>query len=353
MVYGQTLNGTIVVTPSDPGGAVPGNVSLNDAYNGGTPTFLCFYPCSLNSGLQLGVNVLTAVYAGDSTHSGSTSNTVTVTISADTPTVVVTGSPNPAMVGTSVTFTATVSGSYAAPAGTVSFNYGSQVLCSSQPLTPSTSGVTSTAICPTSSLPVGKDVITASYAATTDFAAANSQPFTETITPPPTGNFNITVTPNPVSLGVGYGTQLNVTVTAQNGFAQDVNLSCGNLPNEASCSFSPSLISGGSGTTSVFLNTAAPHSCGTNEPYFVGSNGGPGVLLPALAGLIAIFLPGRRRWLRALVAVLLAAGATQITGCSTCSDLGTRPAAYTFQVLGTAAGTGEVESQTVTLTVTI
>lgn len=33
--------------------------------------------------------------------------------------------------------------------------------------------------------------------------------------------------------------------------------------------------------------------------------------------------------------------------------LGTRPAAYTFQVTGTANGTSEVESQAVTLNVTI
>jgi hypothetical protein len=366
MIYGQIWNGAWTVTTSD-GGAAPGDFQLYDLYNG-TSTQLCDVPNAHTSicpasvgtsgiGTEVGVNVLTGKYVpgtADTVHSGSSAIPVTITVLQDPGTAVtVSGSPNPAVLGTAVTFTATVSGSYAAPTGTVSFNYGSQVLCSSQVLTPSTSGVTSTATCTTSSLPVGADQITASYAATTDFVAASGT-MTETITPPATGNFNITVTPNPVSLGVGYGTQLNVTVTAQNGFAQDVNLSCGNLPNEAGCSFASSLISGGSGTTSVFLNTAAPHSCGTNEPYFVGSNGGgPGILLPALAGLIAIFLPGRRRWLRALLAVLLTAGATQITGCSTCSDLGTRPATYTFQVLGTAAGTGEVESQAVTLTITI
>jgi len=42
-----------------------------------------------------------------------------------------------------------------------------------------------------------------------------------------------------------------------------------------------------------------------------------------------------------------------LAGCSTCTDLGTKPGTYTFQVTGTAATTGEVESQTVTLTVAI
>jgi len=49
---------------------------------------------------------------------------------------------------------------------------------------------------------------------------------------------------------------------------------------------------------------------------------------------------------------VLAAGATQLTGCSTCTDLATRPGTYTFQVTGTAS-TGEVEAQTITLNVTI
>ena len=44
---------------------------------------------------------------------------------------------------------------------------------------------------------------------------------------------------------------------------------------------------------------------------------------------------------------------TQISGCSTCTDLGTKPATYTFQVIGTSAVTGEVQSQTVTLNITI
>jgi len=39
-------------------------------------------------------------------------------------------------------------------------------------------------------------------------------------------------------------------------------------------------------------------------------------------------------------------------GCGNCTDLGTRPATYTIQVMGTAAGgTPEVESQAVTLNV--
>jgi hypothetical protein len=256
--------------------------------------------------------------------------------------------------GQPVTFTATLSGNYAAPTGPVIFMYGSTQLCSSNLV--AGTGDTSTATCSTSSLPAGTDTITASYAATLDFQAASST-FSETITAPIAPNFTISATPNPVSVGVGYAALLTVTVTPQNGFAEGVNLTCGNLPTEATCTFAPAAIASGGGTSQLIMLPTAPHSCGSNTPYFVGGNGGgPSTapfVLPALAGLLTIFLPGKRRWLRALAVVLLAAGAAQIAGCGNCTDLGTRPGSYTFQVVGTSTGTGTTESQGVTLNITI
>jgi hypothetical protein len=196
-----------------------------------------------------------------------------------------------------------------------------------------------------------------SYAGDINFNPANSAAFSETITPLIPPSFVVTVTPNPANAGVGYAAILSVSVTPLNGFAQNVNLACGNLPSEATCIFAPATIAGGSGTATLIVGTTAPHDCGTTQPYFLGGNGGgPGLAplaLPALAGLLAIFVPGKRRWLRALLAVLLAAGATQIVGCAICTDLGTKPATYTFQVTGTAADASEVESQAVTFNVTI
>ena len=210
-----------------------------------------------------------------------------------------------------------------------------------------------------STLPVGTDQITASYAAGQDinFVGATSAAFPETITKVNTTDFTVSATPNPASVGVGYAALLTVTVTAYNGFAEGVNLSCGSLPNEATCTFAPAAIPSGGGTSMLIVLTTAPHSCGTTQPYFLGGNGGGPHLapfaLPALAGLVAFLIPGKRRWLRALMALIVVAGIAQMTGCGNCTDLGTRPATYTFQVIGTSAGTGEVQSQTVTLNITI
>jgi len=371
MYYGQDWNGVESVVATD-GGPLPGNTVLDDDYNG-VSTALCTLPTAnagascpasvgTTVGTSVGTNVFTSVYvpgAGD-THTGSTSNPVTITVLPDTTVATLTGTPPTSPAGQPVTFTATVTGNILPPTGPVAFTYGTTVLCAAVNLVPNATGLTSTAACTTSILPVGTDSITASYAATLDFAASSAS-FTEIITPLGAVGFTIAVTPNPVTVGTGSGVVLTVTVAPQNGFAQGVNLACSNLPTEATCSFATPALAAAGGSTTLILNTAAPHSCGTTQPYFNSAGKstrfGQGMApfaLPALAGLFMMFLPGRRRWLRALLAVLVAAGAIQIVGCGNCTDLGTRPATYTIQVTGTAAsGPSAVQSQPVTLNVTL
>jgi len=367
MYYGQIWNGYISAIAND-GSPLTGDLELVDTYTGAAappPNPLCTLPVNLGGacansvgttqGTSVGLNVLTAVYPGDVSHTASMSGPVAITVMPDTTSAALIGSPNPSPALQPVTFTATVTGNFAAPAGPVAFTYGNTPLGQIN-LAPSATGNTSTATLTTSALPLGIDVITATYGATMDFAGASAT-FTETITPSLAGGFTLSVTPANSSVGVGYSTLLVVTVTPQNGFSQGVNLSCANLPNEATCFFDTATLSTGAYTTDLVVSTTAPHSCGTTTPYFLGWNGGGrGVVpfaLPAIAGLLAIFLPGRRRWMRALLAVIVVAGMTQISGCGTCTDLGTRPATYTFQVTGAATGTSEVEAQIVTITVTI
>ena len=244
------------------------------------------------------------------------------------------------------------------------FSFGTTTLGTAT-LAPGT-GNSSTATLITSTLPVGTDTVTVTYAATTDFGAAGAST-TITIGPSLAGSFSLTVTPATVQAGVGYATALTITVVPQNGFSQAVNLSCGALPYETTCAFLNTSIANGSGTTTLFVIPTAPHDCGGTQPYFLGRlRGGAGRVVgrashmaplaaPALAGLVMLFVPGRgrRRLLRMLVVVVAAAAAMQMMGCGHCTDLGTRPATYTFQVTGTAAGSGEAQSQTVTLNVVV
>ena len=370
MSYGQTWNGTWQITASD-NGPLPGSFELFDVYNGIAGPPLCTVPngstacppaVGVTVGTGVGVNVLTGVYTGDSTHTPSTSLPVTITVLQDTTgSATLTSSLNPAPAGQPVTFTATLTGNFAAPAGTVVFSQLNPATGLATPIGTGTfvpgSGFTSTATFTTSSLPIGNDSITASYATTTDFAAATFPTIIETITASLSGSFTVTVTPNPVSVGVGYGAILTVTVAPQNNFSQGVNLTCSNLPSEASCTFLNPTIAAGGGATTLIVQTTSPHTCGTTTPYFYGRVGkGPlasPFALPTLAGLALLIVPGRRRWLRALLAVVAVAAVTQISGCSTCTDLGTRPATYTFQVTGTASSSSTTQAQPVTMTVTI
>jgi len=172
--------------------------------------------------------------------------------------------------------------------------------------------------------------------------------------------FILTVTPVPVSVGVGRTAILLVTVRDASGFNQPVQLSCSGLPTESACSFVQSLIPAGGGLTTLYLSTAAPHACGTTTPYFLGSvtpTGRAAILLACLAMLPLYRRPRlRNRMLtRAiLLSIVALCGLAALSGCGNCTDLGTRPAVYTFTVTAAAQGANAaVQSQAIQLTVTI
>jgi hypothetical protein len=379
MIYGQDFNGTTSVQAFD-GNPLTGTTTLYDLYNG-TNKSLCTLntstggacPPSVGTGELPGVHVFTSVYSGDPLHSGSASPMVTLTVNLDTVTSVLTSSQEPAAQGQPVTFTATLTGTYAPPiiagsgpvgyylppAGVVTFYNGSTVIGTGT-LTANANGISSSATFTTSSLPLGINPISISYPGSASFLPYTSPILDEQITALGAGSFTLTVTPNPVNIGVGYTTGLTVTVSPA--FSQAVTLSCGEPPYEATCNFSAPVIPAGGGSVTMFVGTTAPHTCGTTQPYFLGSNGsGPALApfaFPALAGVLAIFLPGRRRWLRLLVVVIVATGAMQMIGCGHCTDLGTRPNTYTIQVTGSSLGTGpstppEVQTVPVTINVVI
>jgi len=94
----------------------------------------------------------------------------------------------------------------------------------------------------------------------------------------------------------------------------------------------------------------APHDCGSTTPYSAG--------LPfagsTVAGLLIMLVPGRRRLKGTLACLVALAGLTTITGCGNCTDLGTKPGTYTFNVIGTSTGApSAVVSQKVTLKITL
>jgi hypothetical protein len=392
MSYGQTFNGSAGAQATDNTALDPAStIGFYDSFNGAPPLLLCTLGIAFGSscppsvgttlGTGVGTHVFTAVYAGDATHAGSTSPSVTIQVSPDTTAAAISSSRNAAAQTQPVTFTAILTGNILPPVGVVTFLDSAAVLGSGA-LVPSSSGPTSTAIFTTAALVPGTHPITAMYAGTQNFQPATSVMLNQVIVPaiatssrltstpdpsyagqavtftdavstasaasspiptgtvtfadgaipfgtaalntagiatfttsalavgahtitatssgdlstspsaasvtqvvdalPPAGsaNFSLSVTPNPVVIGVGNTVAVTVTVKPLTSFSEPVNLACSNLPYEVTCTFGLARIPAGGGSSTLLISTMAPHTCGTDTPYFVAKSGSPGPSLP-------------------------------------------------------------------------
>lgn len=194
--------------------------------------------------------------------------------------------------------------------------------------------------------------------------ASTSNVVNQIVTAAPPPDFRLTVSPNPVTAGVGGTAVLLIGIQPVAGFSQTVALSCTGLPAEASCIFVQPTMPVGGGTTTLQLSVAAPHTCGTTTPYFVADTGSrssgsvAAVAVPALFAGGFVFAGLRRRrkgpWIVLTVAAASLCGLAMVSGCGTCTDLGTRPGSYSFTVVATPQGGAvtQAKTQSVPLTVT-
>lgn len=121
--------------------------------------------------LTVGTHTITAVYNDDAENFTSTSGPYTLTVNGATTSTVMTTSASPAVAGTTVTFTATVTSAGGnIPTGTVNFYNGATLVGSG---TLNGSGV---ATYKTSSLPVGNYSLTASYQGDANDGTSTSSP---------------------------------------------------------------------------------------------------------------------------------------------------------------------------------
>jgi hypothetical protein len=225
--FGQPVTFTATVSPSSgPTGAVQffdGATSLGTvALSGGVASLT-------TATLTVGPHSITASYGGNTNFTGSTSSTLTQTVSQATTTTALTSSLNPSTFGQPVTFTATVSSS-SGPTGTVQFFDGATSLGTA----PLSGGVASLT---TSALTAGTHSITATYGGNTNFAGSTSSAVTQTVNPASTATaltssldpsvfgqpvtFTATVTPSGPTGSVQFSDGVNslATVTVSGGTA--------------------------------------------------------------------------------------------------------------------------------------
>jgi hypothetical protein len=179
-VYGQSVTFTATVSAAAPGSGTPtGTVTFMDGattlgtgtLSGGTASFT-------TSSLAAGSHSITAVYGGNPSFNASTSSALGQTVNMDATTTTLTSSANPAALGSSVTFTATVSANApgsGTPTGTVTFFDGGT------PMGTSAVNASGQAAFSTSSLRIGNHSITATYNGDGNFTTSTSPVLSEQI----------------------------------------------------------------------------------------------------------------------------------------------------------------------------
>jgi hypothetical protein len=165
--YGQavTLSAQVATT----GSTTPtGTVTFKNGTTGlGTVSVNASGVATLTvTNLPLGSDSLTAFYNGDALNGNSTSAAVTQVVNQAKIAMSLTSAPNPSPSGKLVKFTAAFTSTGGMPKGTVTFSLAGTTLGTA------TIGSTGEATFSTTKLPVGSDVVTATYAGTADYSAA-------------------------------------------------------------------------------------------------------------------------------------------------------------------------------------
>jgi hypothetical protein len=157
-IYGQTVTWTATVTASA-SGTPTGNVNFmwDGVYSLGTATLNRSGIATLiRSKVNANNYALTAVYKGDANNLGSSSTVLNQVIKPATSSTTLASSPNPSIMGQSVTFTATVTSPTVTATGPMTFTAGKTVLGTAQLAGGKAKFTTST-------LAVGSTIVTATY----------------------------------------------------------------------------------------------------------------------------------------------------------------------------------------------
>jgi N-acetylneuraminic acid mutarotase len=170
--YGGPITLTATVTPAPPNGETV--YFKSGATTIGTQTLSGGSAQLTTTGAPAGTDSATAVYPGDLNFSGSTSNTVSQTVSKATSSTTLTSSPNPSGFEELVTLTATVSGQLGGVAtGTMTFSNGSTTL--------GTAPVHGSAVFTFTALPQTTNTITAVYSGGSNFYGSTSNTISQVV----------------------------------------------------------------------------------------------------------------------------------------------------------------------------
>jgi hypothetical protein len=327
---------TLGVTPASPQAGQPvtltatinnnGNGKLTYSFSGNVTFYdngvlLATAPVATNVATiskSLSGNVahsIVAKYAGDANWNLSTSVPQAVQPTLLPSTLTLNSNTTATLAGVNLVFTATVfttATNSVGPTGSVTFYdtfNGSVVqLGTPTPLTPNGPNQ-SIAIFTTTGLLAGPHSVYAIYSGDANFSTATASTLALTLS-----DFNLTNVPQTLTLKAGQTGKVVMLVGMVGGFNGTVTFGCTPPTNtETTCSFNPVTLAGGGSTTMTIATTAATTTA-TVKKADLGSQwnlfGGT-----ALATLVWIAVPRRRRMLSRLLILLAAVCVTANIGC--------------------------------------
>lgn len=304
-------NTTLTVTIGHTAGAADasGTVTLRDGSTALTSATLSHGTASFPlRGLSAGTHTYIAVYGGDATYLGSTSNTLSVVAGKPSATLKLDTAPM-VFAGQAVSVTATVSRAsttgtaVVVPTGVITLQDGGRALGTASLV----NGVASFSL---GALPAGAHALTATYAGDSTLDASSAATATVDVI-----DFSLVPMGTPaitIKAGATSGNTAQITVTPGSaGFPAGIAFACTGAPANATCTVTPGLVTPGSNAVpvTVTVTTAAPTSTTTAKAGFAGWFGLP------LLGLLA-HRRGRHSGLRLLAALIVSGAALAgVTGC--------------------------------------
>jgi hypothetical protein len=182
--------------------------------------------------ISAGTYTVLAQYPGDSAHKIGSSPVAQFTVSSIAGTVTTLGvSGSTVQVGSALTLTATITSAAGVPVGSVNFLDGTNSLGTA---TVDSSGIGTMSI---STLALGAHTLTAEYAGGGIFATSASSAVQENVVAAP--DYSVIATPTSLTIPRGQTGTASIGITPLNGYAGTIAFSCGKIPADMNCSFSP------------------------------------------------------------------------------------------------------------------
>jgi hypothetical protein len=347
--YGQGVTFTATVKAMQSTAVPSGTVNFREgsALLGSSPLDASGLANFTTSLLPVGSHTIAADYTGSASDNPSTSNSLIQVVQSITTTVALSGTPNPAALGQSVTLTAIASsmGVATSPVGSITFadQFGS---LGTVPL------INGQAILTTNTLATGTHNIVAMFNTTGNFAGATSPVLAELIQ---SFDFSIKLSPPSLSLAVGRQSQVTVQLAGVGNLSGHVTLQASQIPMYATLIFNPAAVTftaGGSGSSLLSIDTTQgpPHaSLKMPSRHDIRST----LAFAGLLGTPLLFLR-RRRFAKAVCSLLLLVGLVGMGGCTNIYYPLNRvtPGTYVIPIIARDTTTNITHTATLTLTVT-